>query len=725
MRVHIDLETRSAADLRKVGQYVYAAHPTTEIIVVCYAIDAGPVQTWIPTRSTAPGEPMPFDLATALETPEVLLVAHNAGFERNLVSSPAGARIGFPAGLEAVERWNCTAARAAAIGLPRSLDGAGAALGLAIQKDKEGAALMLRMCKPRAPRKGEAPGVYWWDDADRMARLAAYCARDVEVERAIDDLVPALLPEERATWELTERMNDRGILVDTALLDAAARLIDEAEADLGAEISERTGGAVPAITNSGAISRWLTAQGIEGHIAADTRKASVAKAQIAAMLENEALDPFIREVLILRRDGGGSSSKKWRAIKQRLSADGRARGSLVYCGASATGRWSARGIQLQNLPRGGTVKNILGAVDDVIGGACAGVVGLLHGPALIVASEMLRPAFIAEPGKWLARGDYSQIEARVNPWLAGAADTLDAFRAYDTIIGEEWSEKDGKMVPVRAGPDLYRVTAAGLLQVQIEAVTKEQRQTGKVASLALGFGGGAGALQNMAKAYGMKIPRHPKTPEGLPLDVPGGPAEGSDEWIKRRWRASNPEICGLWYGLEAAALDCMNRPAGDVVEVWTAPRAPGCPKHLAPLSFRRNARALCMRLPSGRGLYYWSPRMRKVETPFGQKWTLFYRAEDSVTHQWKEWPAWHGIFCENAVQAVARDIMRDALLRLYSSGILPVLTVHDEGIAEIAASSAKEAAEIVEAAMRVPPPWADGLPISADSSAARRYIKED
>ena len=292
MRVHIDLETRSAADLRKVGQYVYSAHPATEIIVVCYAIDGGPVQTWIPPRSTAPGEPMPFDLALALETPEVLLVAHNAGFERNLVSSAAGARIGFPAGLEAVERWNCTAARAAAIGLPRSLDGAGAALGLAIQKDKEGAALMLRMCRPRKPRKGEMAGVYWWDDADRMARLAAYCARDVEVERAIDDLVPALSATERAMWELTERMNDRGILVDTALLDAAARLIDEAEADLNAEISERTGGAVPAITDSGAISRWLTAQGIEDHIDAATRKASVAKAQIAAMLENpDRADP--------------------------------------------------------------------------------------------------------------------------------------------------------------------------------------------------------------------------------------------------------------------------------------------------------------------------------------------------------------------------------------------------------------------------------------------------
>ena len=369
---------------------------------------------------------------------------------------------------------------------------------------------------------------------------------------------------------------------------------------------------------------------------------------------------------------------------------------------------SSRGVQLQNLPRGGTIPNILAAVDDVNGGASAAMIGLLYGPPLIVASEMLRPAFIAAPGKWLARGDYSQVEARVNPWLAGAEWTLDAFRA-----------------DAGTGPDLYRVTAAGILQIPIEAVTKEQRQTGKVASLALGFGGGAGALQNMAKAYGMKLPRHPKTPEGLPLDVPGGPAEGTDEWIKRRWRASNPEICGLWYGLESAALDCMNRPAGDVVEVWTLTPDRRGRVFKTPLSFRRNARALCMRLPSGRGLFYWSPRMRKVETPFGQKWTLFYRSEDSVTKQWKEWPAWHGIFCENAVQAVARDIMCEALLRLYSYGILPVLTVHDEGIAEIEAESAEAAAAVVQKAMLVPPAWAAGLPIAADASAHARYVKDD
>jgi DNA polymerase len=179
---------------------------------------------------------------------------------------------------------------------------------------------------------------------------------------------------------------------------------------------------------------------------------------------------------------------------------------------------------------------------------------------------------------------------------------------------------------------------------------------------------------------------------------------------------------GLWKGLETAAIECMSRAPGDVVQVWTLDPN-GNPMHQTPLTFRRNSQALAMRLPSGRSLLYWTPRMRLKETPFGQRWALTYRAEDSVKHRWSEFVAYGGLFCENAVQAVARDIMRDALLRLYRGGILPVLTVHDEAICELFAVNDEWAAMKVENAMLVPSAWAPGLPIAADSSAGPRYIK--
>ena len=742
---HLDFESRSACDIRKSGTYVYWEHPTTEPTMLAWSLDDGPTRVWLCPTSTMDeaataeiaaalwtlntprvlearamcaddpdwlaGGPMPLSLATALDDPGIRLLAHHFTFERLAFASAAGARIGIPQEAVApLERWDCTAARAAAVCLPRALGSAAKALRLHVEKDEVGHRLMLQMCKPRKPRKDEAPnGVYWWEDADRIIRQAAYCRQDVVTEKALDLRLPPLRPEEHATWQLTERMNDRGVLVDRALVDAVLTMTAKAEAGINAELSERTGGAVPAVSDHGALTRWLMAQGID-----DAEDTGVGKAAITALLDNANLDPLIRDVLCIRRDGGGSSSKKWKAILARTSADGRLRGALVYCGASATGRWSSTGAQLQNLPSRVSLKDTDGAMRDVLDGADPAVIGVMHGPPLIVASCLLRPAFMATTGYHMARGDYSQIEARVNPWLAGAEWKLDAFRAYDA----------------GTGPDLYKVAAAGVLSKAIADITKDERQgCGKVPELALGFGGGAGALQNMAKAYGMKLPSHPRGPDGMPLKTPDGPAPGTDEWLKRRWRASNPEIVGLWLGLETASIECMSKPCGETVEVWTIKAQwVGGERvlermHKTPLKFTRNTQALVMWLPSGRPLLYWWPQLRQETTPFGERWTVHYYAEDSVTKQWRSWSAWGGILDENAVQAVARDIMRDALLRLYTRGILPVLTVHDEGIADVMAADPQAAARIVEEAMLVPCEWAPGLPIAADSSAGPRYVK--
>jgi len=709
MKLHIDFESRSACDIRRSGVYQYWDHPTTEATMLAYAVDYDDVRVWLcPTSTMAEadtqaladrsgldwleGGPAPIMLRLAIDDPSVTLAAHNHTFERLGL-----ARMGLN---PALDRWDCTAARAAAMCLPRSLENSAKALRLRHQKDDAGHRLMLQMCKPRKPRKGEAQDrLLWWEDDERVIRLAEYCRQDVITERGLDVALLPLSATERATWLMTERMNDRGILVDRALVDRVLTLIAEEETNINATISARTAGAVPKVSDHGALTRWLGEMGL-----ADVD--SVDKAAVAAMLDRADLDPFVRSVLEIRRDGGGSSSKKWIAILARTSPDGRLRGAFVYCGASATGRWSSKGVQLQNLPGRTSLKDLDGAIADIMAGANAAAVAEQHGPPLVVASVLLRPAFIARPGTLLARGDYSQIEARVNPWLAGAGWKLDAFRAYDA----------------GTGPDLYKVAAAGIYGCSIEEVTKDLRQSGKISELALGFGGGAGALQNMAKAYGLDLPHHPRQPNGMPVQLPGGPAAGSDEWIKRQWRKANPEVVGLWKGLEVAAIECFSQSPGQVVQVRTRDYDGEVMRQVKGVTFRRNSKCMAMSLPSGRFLFYWWPSLKDAETPYGVRRQVYYYAEND-RNQFAEFSAYGGLLCENLVQATARDIMRDALLRMEARGVLPVLTVHDEGGAEVESLDPETAARVVEQMMLEPPEWTAGLPIAADSSAGRRYVK--
>lgn len=696
-RLEIDIETRSVAPLPKTGVYVYAEHPTTEITHVAYSRDAASVRVWLPPRSTqrdtsgvrqvvttasgrqveAFGGPMPADLYEALNDPAVELVAHNASFERNVLGGAPGRRIGVPVHqLAALPRWNCTAARAACMGLPRTLESTAAALNLPVQKDREGYALMMRMCKPKPKTGVNGVPPVWVDDPASMLREAAYCADDVHTEAAVDAKLPNLPGLERQVWEITEAMNDAGVVVDTDLLLRVSLMIEDAERDINARISGVTGGAVPRVSDHGALTRWLLAQGLD-----DTAETGVGKQAVAAMLERADLDPVVRSVLAMRRDGGGSSAKKYRAILTRLSNDGRLRGALVYAGAAMTARWSSRGAQLQNLPRGGTIRSTDGAIRDLMDGASLAEIEEIHGPPLVVASELLRPVFTAAEGYWLARGDYSQIEARVIAWMAGAEWKLDAFRACDA----------------GTGPDTYKLAAASIYRVAVPDVTKEQRQIGKVGELALGFQGGVGAFQQMAKGYGVRV------------------GDDRADEIKVAWREANPEVVQLWRDMERAAIDCMESSPGRFWPVGTRG-----------MGYKRNGAALALRLPSGRHMLYWSPRLAMKATPWGSRATLVYRAEDPVKKRWTEFDAYGGLLTQGPVQATARDLMADALVRLPAAGFRPVLTVHDEGIGEAARqrfATTDEAKAAIAAVMMQAPAWAAGLPVAADASAALRYVK--
>jgi DNA polymerase len=314
-----------------------------------------------------------------------------------------------------------------------------------------------------------------------------------------------------------------------------------------------------------------------------------------------------------------------------------------------------------------------------------------HGPPLVVASEMARPVFVAKLGHWLARGDYSQIEARVLAWIAGEHWKLDAFRAYDDITG--W--KDGK--PIRRGPDLYTVGAASIFGCSLEEVTYQLRQGGKVGELACGYQGGFRAILAMARLYNIKL------------------TEERAEEIKVAWRAANPAINQFWYDLDNAAIECLESPRGKKIHV-----RPG-------LWFKRNSRALALRVPGGGALIYWYPELEKVTTPWGsEKWAVTFTAEDSQKHIWVKHKGYGGLFCENVCQKIARDIMAYALNSMDADNMAPCLTVHDEAICQISRDrcpTTDEAAKIVSDIMLIQPDCYAGLPIAADASAHSRYLK--
>lgn len=411
MRLHIDFETRSTVDLRKSGVYRYAEDPNTDVIMACWAVDGGPVQTWFHT------EPSPADLLRLLDDPKCVVVAHNAGFERAMLQYILGPRYGWP--VPAVKRWDDTAARAARQSLPRSLDGASQALGLHVTKDVEGQRLMMRMCRPRSIE--DDGKIVWWDDASRMQRLAEYCAQDVEVERALDDVLRPLTREEQEIWFLTEKINDRGVFVNHDFAKQAITIANKAQFLMNEELSQLSDGAIAAATNIAQFKSFLSHNGLNIF---DMTDDSLNKKAVDNLLKTD-LTPKIRRVLEIRRDGGKSSVAKYQAIIDRVSNDGRVRGNLMYHGAS-TGRWSGAGVQLQNLPRE-TVKDWEKSAKELTPD---------DPKALAVLSRMIRGTVCASPGMRLVWADYAAIEARGVAWLAGQTDLVELFATGGKVYEE-------------------------------------------------------------------------------------------------------------------------------------------------------------------------------------------------------------------------------------------------------------------------------------------------
>ena len=648
MRLHIDLETRSTVDLRKTGVHVYAQHPSTEVLLACWAVDDEPVQTWYCK------DPCPDELHGAMLDADVI-VAHNAGFERAMIEYVLGPRIGFP--VPNLRRWDDTAARAARQSLPRSLDGAANALGLQIKKDDEGKRLMLQMCKPRSPRKSELPDkIYWFEDAARMKRLAEYCAVDVEVERQLDKVLRQLTDSETEIWQLTEKINDRGVRVDVPFVEKALTVAELAQKATDAEMFAITDGQIGSVTRVAQIKSWLSEKGFA---ILETEDDSLNKKAVENLLARDLPDD-VRRVLELRQDGGKSSVAKYLAMKQRACDDGRVRGNLMYHGAS-TGRWSGAGVQLQNLPRD-TVKDWEWSRDN-LDSSDPKTMGTL--------SRMIRGCIIPDEGNKLMWVDYASVEARGVAWLAGQKDLVSLFSA------------NGK---------IYEEMASKVFNVPVQDIGKDSKERfiGKTVVLGCGYSMGALRFRQQCAAMGTDI----------------------DEELAQRavdaYRQGYPMIPALWRGLNNACIASVE--------------SMGTKTTYQSVQFMADRHWLVIRLPSGRKLFYRTPRIIQVSGPFGDRPNIEYMSVNSFTKKWQWERTFGGKLTENIVQALCRDLIADAMLRLDRNGYEVIASVHDEVICEVPVDGHYTLDEMTKLMCELPD-WATGFPLSAEGKEGKRYGK--
>jgi DNA polymerase len=648
--LHRDVETRSTLDLRDVGAWRYSLNSTTDLWCCAYAVDDQDIKLWVP------GEPIPAEFVEAAQDPEWTVTAFNDGFERLIERHILAPRYGFP--LVPIERHRCTQAAALALALPAKLETVAQALKLEHQKDEAGHRVMMRMSRPRLPRRDEHPaGIYWFDDPERRERLYRYCEQDVAVERELHRRIGGLIPAEQELWQLDATINDRGIRIDSELLGAAIHIADAISVEINTELTRITGGAVTSVNQPARLIAWLAAQGCG---VTDVQKATLAKVLTRSELPTDA-----KRVIELRLDGAHAAAAKLGTIRNWVNGDGRARGTFRFHGAS-TGRWTSFGIQTQNLKRP-TVEDLGAAIKAVTTGDLASLRAEYKQPMSVIG-DVTRGLICAAPGHRFIAADFSGIESRVTAWLSGQQSKLDQWAKFDSTKNPE--------------DEPYYV-----LGKRLGLPSEQARGIGKTADLAFGYMGGKGAWRKLA----------------------GPDDKATDEEIKQRqqsWRSAHPETVRFWRGLESAAVRAIEKP-GQVFE---------CKR----VAFECAGEFLFMRLPSGRRLSYPFPRL--INNDRGEPTVVFMDAQQG---KWAECRhglgAYGGIWIENAVQAVSRDLFAAAMPRLEAAEYKIVMHIHDEIVAEV-----HDGFGTVDEFVRIlttPPEWADGLPIAAKGRNGPRFAK--
>jgi DNA polymerase len=638
---------------------------------MCYSLPDAPdvIHTWIM------GSPFPADLRSCIDDPAIYFRAWNAAFERTIWRLLCVRKYGWPA--IADNRWVCTMVLALAAGLPGKLEIAAKALRLIEQKDEAGHRLMLQVSQPRKvkSRPGE---LIWWDDPDKLERLYAYCRQDVRTENAAWDMLPpAMDKRERQLWLLDQRINDRGVRLDGPLVTAAERLALNEMARLDQRMSDLTEGAVARTTKIQDLKRWVSAR--IGH-----EIGSLDKVALESYLQNPGLTVDVREALNLRQEAGKSSVSKFEKMRICVGAGDRARGMAQYYGAG-TGRWAGRLIQMQNFPKGDFERWVepwtMAHFIDLVKASNRTALEAAHGRVLDTLSGLLRSCLVPSAGKVFDVADFASIEARVVAWLAQQNDLVELFAS---------------------GGKVYEVMAAAIFGGAPEDWPKEsnERDIGKRVVLGCGFGMGHEKFRATVIKQGGDDPGEELSRRGV-----------------KTYREFYPKVPLLWRNMDETAVDVVTRG----LTTWRD--VPGTAGRLA---FALHRDYLMLRLPIGRALWYnhprivsrlmpWSTDENPVRRPAVQCMAL------SEQRQWLPIDLYGGMLAENATQAVARDLLADAMIRLDA---LPehdtVLTVHDELVVESDPDS--KHGDFMRVVREVPE-WAKGCPVDADGWRGDRYKK--
>ena len=641
----IDLETYSDQPLAKTGVYRYVESPDFEILLFAYSVDSGPVRQ----IDLACGEKIPSEILSALENETVTKWAFNANFERICLSH----FLGYPTGdYLKPDSWKCSMVWAAYMGLPLSLEGAGAVLGLEKQKLSEGKDLIKYFCQPCAPTKsnGQRTRNLPKHSPDKWLAFKRYNIRDVETEMSIQARL-SKYPVPDSVWEeyhLDQEINDRGVGLDMELVRQAIQMDGRSRSELTQAMKELT-----SLDNPNSVQQmkqWLADNGME----TDT----LGKKAVAELLKTAP--PQLQKVLTLRQQLAKSSVKKYQAMETAVCSDGRARGMFQFYGANRTGRWAGRIIQMQNLPQ-----NHLDDLSEVRGLVRAGdfdAVEMLYEDVPNTLSQLIRTAFVPQGDRKFIVADFSAIEARVIAWLAGEKWRQDVFAE---------------------GKDIYCASASQMFGVPVEkhGVNGHLRQKGKIAELALGYGGSVGALKAMGA-----------------LEM--GLSEDELPALVSAWRQSNPKIVQFWWAVDRAVMDAITRK--------TTTKTHG-------IVFSARNGMLFITLPSGRSLAYVKPKIG--ENRFGGD-CITYEGVGG-TKKWERIDSYGPKFVENIVQATSRDILCYAMQTLRCCSI--VMHIHDEVVIE---ADRRMSLQAVCDQMGRTPPWAKGLQLRADGYETDFYKKD-
>lgn len=655
MVLHIDIETFSSVDLKKSGLYKYVQSPDFKILLFAYAYDDEPVQI----VDLEQGESLSPQIIFDLRNPEVIKMAHNAAFEFYCLSKFY---------ITKLEQWRCSMIHALYCGYPAALNAAGEAMNLPQDKKKMGIgkALIKFFCVPCKPtaKNGLRTRNLPKHDPERWKLFKEYCRQDVVTERTIENMLSQYeVPEsEWVNWRLDQLININGVAMDIELIQGALTISNDIQEELKGKAVDITG-----LDNPNSVPQlkaWIEQN-------SDLEIDSLNKQTIADILADKSGTDEIQEILKIRQELGKTSVKKYEAMEACMCEDGRIRGLLQFYGANRTGRWAGRLVQVQNLP-----KNFIGTLDiarDFVKHRRIEAIKMVYGNVPDTLSQLIRTAFIPGEGCHFAVADFSAIEARVISWLSGENWRLEVFRTHGKI---------------------YEASASAMFGVPIETIAKGQpnyplRAKGKIAELALGYGGGQGALINMGA---LKM----------------GLTEAELPEIVQRWRGSNRRIYDFWYKVQRAAQEAIQY--GVITSLDKG------------ITFSRDSNFLIVTLPSGRSLYYNSPIVEKNEMGRDE---IYFKGLNQTNKKWSKISTWGGKLVENIVQAVARDLLANAILNLYRHGYKINFHIHDEVILEIPDEDTEKTLDDAIRLMCDLPSWAEGLPLNADGFDHALYYKKD